>query len=143
MHITAQKCALQNACPRHESGHVFNLNSMRAVARRKRHTSNYRERAPELSDATRGVLFSKARGLPCFCIGNRNVLLKRHGVVCLMRDETHSAWGSDHSFKKTFCLMNISPTNLLSHEPTLWFRRHQLFDLGAPSFYGHSHKVFE
>jgi len=34
---------------------------------------------------------------------------------------------SDISFKKTFCLMNIRPQDLLSHEPTLWFRRHQLF----------------
>jgi len=34
---------------------------------------------------------------------------------------------SDTSFKKTFCLMNIRPQDLLSHEPTLWFRRHQLF----------------
>ena len=34
---------------------------------------------------------------------------------------------SDISFKKTFCLMNIRPQDLLSHEPTVWFRRHQLF----------------
>ena len=34
---------------------------------------------------------------------------------------------SDTSFKKTFCLMNIRPQDLLSHEPTLWFRRQQLF----------------
>jgi len=31
---------------------------------------------------------------------------------------------SDISFKKTFCLMNIRPQDFLSHEPTLWFRRH-------------------
>jgi len=31
---------------------------------------------------------------------------------------------SDISFKKTFCLMNIHPQDFLSHEPTLWFRRH-------------------
>ena len=36
-------------------------------------------------------------------------------------------------FMKTFCLMNIRPQDLLSHEPTLWFN-HQLFGLGAPSF---------
>ena len=44
---------------------------------------------------------------------------------------------SDNSFKKTLCLMTrtICPQDLLlSHEPTLWFRRHQLFGLGAPSF---------
>ena len=63
MHITAQKCALQNACPRHESGQVFNLNGLRAVARRKRHTSNYHERAPELSDA-RSVFFKGKRTTP-------------------------------------------------------------------------------
>jgi len=34
---------------------------------------------------------------------------------------------SDLSFKKNFCLMNIRPQDLLSHEPTLWFRRYQLF----------------
>ena len=34
---------------------------------------------------------------------------------------------SDTSFKNTFCLMNIRPQDLLSHEPTLWFMRHQLF----------------
>jgi len=33
------------------------------------------------------------------------------------------AW-SDISLKKTFCLMNIRPQDFLSHEPTLWFRRH-------------------
>jgi len=32
--------------------------------------------------------------------------------------------------------MNIRPQDLVSHEPTLWFRRHQLFGLGAPSFLG-------
>ena len=42
---------------------------------------------------------------------------------------------SNISFKKTFCLMNIRPEDLFSHEQTLWFRRHQLFGLGAPSFY--------
>ena len=31
---------------------------------------------------------------------------------------------SEISFKKTFCLMNIRPQDFLSHEPTLWFRRH-------------------
>jgi len=31
---------------------------------------------------------------------------------------------SDISFKKTFCLMNIRPQDFLSHDPTLWFRRH-------------------
>jgi len=41
---------------------------------------------------------------------------------------------SDISFKKTFCFINIRPQNLLSDEPTLWFRRHQLFGLGTPSF---------
>ena len=34
---------------------------------------------------------------------------------------------SDVSFKKTFCLMNICPQDLLSHEPSLWFGSHQLF----------------
>ena len=39
---------------------------------------------------------------------------------------------SDNSFKKTLCLMNIRLQDLLlSHEPTPWLRRHQLF---APSF---------
>jgi len=33
--------------------------------------------------------------------------------------------------------MNIRPQDLLSREPTLWFRRHQLFGIGASSFYGH------
>jgi hypothetical protein len=37
-------------------------------------------------------------------------------------------------FKKTFCLMNVWPQDLLSHDPTLCFRRHQLFGLGSPSF---------
>jgi len=41
---------------------------------------------------------------------------------------------SDISFKKTFCLMNIRPQDLLSHEPTLWFRRHQLFWFGRTIF---------
>jgi len=31
---------------------------------------------------------------------------------------------SDTSFKKTFCLMNIRPQDLLSHEQTLWSRLH-------------------
>jgi len=31
---------------------------------------------------------------------------------------------SDISFKKTFWLMNIRPQDFLSHEPTLWFKRH-------------------
>jgi len=31
----------------------------------------------------------------------------------------------------------IFPPDLLSHEPTLGFRRHQLSGLGAPSFYDH------
>jgi len=31
---------------------------------------------------------------------------------------------SDITFKKTFCLMNIRPQDFLSHEPTVWFRRH-------------------
>ena len=34
---------------------------------------------------------------------------------------------SDISFKKTFCLMNVRPQDLLSHEPNS-------FGLGAPSF---------
>ena len=33
---------------------------------------------------------------------------------------------SDISFKKSFCLMDIRPQDLLSREPTLCFRRHQL-----------------
>jgi len=47
----------------------------------------------------------------------------------------HCGWGRAlFRFKKTFCLMNMWSQDLLSHEPTLWFRRHQLFGLGAPSF---------
>ena len=36
----------------------------------------------------------------------------------------HSFRKSVISFKKTFCLMNFRPEDLLSHEPTRWLYRH-------------------
>ena len=41
---------------------------------------------------------------------------------------------SDNSFKKTLCLMNIYPQDLLSHEPILWFR---LWFINRTIFLGH------
>ena len=65
------------------------------------------------------------------------LLLVRSSLVALSENSFREIAGlfrmaprgrySDTSFKKTFCLMNIRPQDLLSHEPTLWFRRHQLF----------------
>jgi len=41
---------------------------------------------------------------------------------------------SDISSKKTLCLVIFRPQDLLSHEPTLWFRRYQLFWFGRTIF---------
>ena len=44
---------------------------------------------------------------------------------------------SDISFKKTFCLINIRPQDLLSHEPALLVEAHHLSEAT------NCHKVFE
>jgi len=53
----------------------------------------------------------------------------------ILHDAVYIVGSSDHLFRKTLCLVNNRPHDLLSHQPTLWFR---LLFINHAIFLGHT-----